>query len=80
MVRFDFSILSPAFNAFVAVLVQIGKVLPKFLICSGNRVPFFERSKFAGQVANSVDVELVLVRLGWQKVSVVYLGSASLEY
>lgn len=58
-----FPIFSTAFDAFVAVLVEIGKILPQFLVSGINNVSMLDGGKLRRQVPDGDNMELVLVRL-----------------
>jgi hypothetical protein len=59
----DLSVFTPAFDAFVRILVQVGKVLPEFLVCRIDDVSVLDGGELVGQISNGGDVELVLMRL-----------------
>jgi hypothetical protein len=66
----DFAVFPSAFDAFVTVLVKIGKVLPKLLVGSIDNVSVLDGSEPRGQVPDCGDVKLVLVGLSRKSVSV----------
>lgn len=61
--RFDFTMLSTTLDSLVAVFVQVGKVLPQVPVGLGDCVVVRQGSKLVGESRDSVDMELVLVRL-----------------
>ena len=61
MIRSNFSVLSSAFDALVAILIQVGKILPKLFVCGWNNVSVLNRRKSVGQVANGGNVKFILV-------------------
>lgn len=64
MIGTNLSVLSSAFDALIAVLVQVGKVLPKLLVGSWDDIPVLNGRKSVRQVANGSNMEFVLMRLG----------------
>ena len=61
--RADFAVLAAAFDALVAVLVQVGEILPEFLVSSVHDVAIFDGGELGSQGADCGDVEFVLVGL-----------------
>ena len=61
--RADFAVLAAAFDALVAVLVQIGEVLPQFLIAGVYDVTILDRGELRCEGADGGDVEFVLMGL-----------------
>jgi len=59
----DFAIFAAALDAFVAVLVKVGEVLPKFLVGYIDNVTVLDGSELGRQVPDCGDVEFVLVGL-----------------
>ena len=59
----DFAALAAAFDALVAVLVQIGEILPKLLVAGMHDVAVLDRGELGGQLPDSLDMEYILVGL-----------------
>jgi len=59
----DFSVLATAFDTLIAVLVQVGEILPQLFIGGPDDVPVFDRGKFGSQITDSLSMEFVLVGL-----------------
>lgn len=57
------SIFAAALDALVGVLVESRKVLPEFLVVSGDGVAFAHGGELESQIAEGLCVELILVRL-----------------
>lgn len=62
-VRAYFSVFAAAFDAFVAVFVEVGEVFPEFFVGGVDDVSVFDGGEFLGQGADGGDVELVLMGL-----------------
>jgi len=59
----DFTVLPSTFDALVAVLVKIGKVLPQLLVSSMNDISIFDGGELGCQGSNCGNVEFVLMGL-----------------
>jgi hypothetical protein len=58
-----FAVLTSTFDSFVAVFVQVGKVLPYLFISSMNDITIFDGSELRGESSDCGDMEFVLVGL-----------------
>jgi len=47
-VRADFAVLAAAFDALVAVLVQVGEILPEFFVSGVHDVAIFDGGELGG--------------------------------
>lgn len=66
--KLDAPALATALDALVAILVQIRKVLPKFLVSSRHDVAILDGGELGSQSTDGRDVKFVLVRLyGWAR-------------
>jgi hypothetical protein len=60
-IRADFAILATTLDTFVAILIQIGEVLPELLIGGMDDVSVLDGSELGGQSTDCSNVEFVLV-------------------
>jgi hypothetical protein len=63
MVRADLSVFSAAFDAFVGVLVEVGKILPEFLVGGVDDVSIFDGGELGCEITDGGCVKFVLMRL-----------------
>jgi hypothetical protein len=62
-VIFYFPVFATAFDAFVGVLVQVGKVLPQFLVGGIDDVSVLDRGELGCQLPDGGNVKFVLMGL-----------------
>lgn len=60
-IRANLAILATTLDSFVAILVQVGEVLPQFLVSSMDNVSILDRGELGSQSANGGNVEFVLM-------------------
>jgi hypothetical protein len=60
-VRANLAILTTTLDSFVAILVQIGEVLPQFLVSSMDDVSILDGGELGSQSADGGNMEFVLV-------------------
>lgn len=67
----DLPIFATAFDTFVAVLVQVGEILPEFLVGLADFVSILERGELGSQVPDSLSMEFVLMGLKYLSVEAI---------